>query len=336
MYLSDVELKRLLPQLKVETRDKTLPFTADQIQPCSIDLRLDNVFWRQTRRRGAIDLRRSVVQELNARRYWQRLELEKNQTISLKPGHMLLGRIYEKFTIPNGFAGKIEGRSSFARLGLMVHCSADFINPGYRGHMPLQLVNVGNTEIRLSPHLPICQLMLVKLSLPAEKPYGHDELDSKYMDDDGGPSYWWKDKHVKNLKSFLARQSSQTAIQEELFRLISKREIALIERFESFVEIHPISGYTNPKELLEGFARREDRDRKFAVLKHKAALWGGPAFFTMSIASILRQPYTSAHYVVWLTTVGLLSLSAWRFFYRDPPSDYLTPVELAKLDSAGD
>src|SRR5205085_4347843 len=121
-------------------------------------------------------------------------------SIVLKPSEMLLGRTYEIFTIPKDHAGKLEGRSSFARLGLAVHCSADFINPGYRGHMPLQLINFSRSSIRVFPLIPICQLILVRLSSTPTRVYGDRELSSKYMDDDGGPSYWWRDKRIKSLK----------------------------------------------------------------------------------------------------------------------------------------
>lgn len=116
---------------------------------------------------------------------------------------MLLGRTYDSFTIPPTLAGKLEGRSSFARMGLATHCSADFINPGYRGKMPLQLVNFGRTTIRLVPFVPICQLIFIQVSSHPERLYGERELSSKYMDDDGGPSYWWRDKRVKELQAAL-------------------------------------------------------------------------------------------------------------------------------------
>ncbi|HEY4233129.1 MAG TPA: hypothetical protein VGM76_06870, partial [Lacipirellulaceae bacterium] len=101
MYLSDVDLKKLLPSLQIETQNPDHSFEpSSQVQPCSIDMRLDSVFWRQKNRRGPMDLRRSVVDQVDARRYWQRMDVRPNETVTLKPGHMISGRVYEKFTIP--------------------------------------------------------------------------------------------------------------------------------------------------------------------------------------------------------------------------------------------
>ena len=100
------------------------------------------------------------------------MELHEGDSHTLKPGQIVMGRIYERFRIPPGYAGKIEGRSSFARLGLMVHCTGDFINPGWQGYMPLQLFNAGPYPLRLTPFLDVCQLMLVQLSGESERTYG--------------------------------------------------------------------------------------------------------------------------------------------------------------------
>lgn len=333
MYLSDNQLRELLPSLQIETRNHDHIFDADsQIQPCSIDLRLDTKFWRQKSRRGSLDLRRSVVEQLDARRYWQPVEIEPTETITLKPSQMLAGRVYERFTIPNGYAGKIEGRSSFARLGLMVHCGADFINPGYRGHMPLQLVNVGTTDIRLTPYLPICQLILIKLTSDADKPYGHDERESKYVDDDGGPSYWWKDKNVKKLEALLVERSVPDSVRFKVNQLIGKRDIDLIERFEHFVYTRPNLIWSNPDEVIDAFSKSENWKSRWASCRHRLALWAGPALLTLSIGAALRQPYSWMHYTLWAATPVLLLVTGWRYFFCDPPGDYLTPKELQKIE----
>lgn len=143
------------------------------------------------------------------------------------------GVAFETFTIPSACAGKLEGRSSFARMGLAVHCSADFINPGYRGHMPLQLVNLGKGSVRLFPQVPICQLVLVRLSSPPERVYGARELFSKYMDDDGGPSYWWRDKRIADLQAAFREFDVSERVQNEILELIGPREPELIEASRS-------------------------------------------------------------------------------------------------------
>lgn len=199
MYLSDRDIRALLPDLSFQTDHPDHPFVdTEQIQPCSVDLRLSNVFW--TRRRGhwlrrlvrrgpTVDLRKSHIQEIDPRREWRRAALAEGQSITIWPGQVVMGRIYESFRVPDEFAGKIEGRSSYARIGLAIHCTGDFINPGWHGFMPLQLFNASPFPIRILPYLPICQLMLISLSSRPDRTYGDDELASKYINDDGGPSY---------------------------------------------------------------------------------------------------------------------------------------------------
>ena len=218
MYLTDTEIRARLLELSFVCDNPQYPFVPDdQIQPCSVDLRLSNVFWEPSRR-STIDLRKSHLLELAPRRYWRKRVLKFGDHITLRPGRLLLARVYEMFAIPNDCAGRIEGRSSFARLGLSVHCTGDFLNPGYRGHMPLQLINFSPNPIRIFPYLPICQLMLIPLSSSPEKTYGAAELQSKYMDDDGGPSYWWRDKRIQNLHKLLAQRSVEDRIQHILRR----------------------------------------------------------------------------------------------------------------------
>lgn len=233
MYLCDRDIIELLPQLKICTDNKDFPFVPDeQIQPCSIDLRLSNVFWIPARR-GAIDLRKSRLLELSPRRHWKKVVLKPGESITIKPDRLLLGRIYEKFAMPVQSAGEIEGRSSFARMGLMVHCTGDFINPGYRGHMPLQLVNLGPNAIKVFPYVPICQLKLVRLSGRPARLYGERELQSKYMDDDGGPSYWWRDKRIRRLQKTLGEIDIAIAIQNSILDTIGFRSLRCLSDSKS-------------------------------------------------------------------------------------------------------
>ena len=234
MYLADRDIKLLLPEIGFETDDPAHSFVPDdQIQPSSVDLRLDSTFWVQISTR-AIDLRRSKLLELSPRRHWSKRRLHWGESITLKPGQMLLGRTFEKFTIPRVFAGKIEGRSSFSRMGLAVHCTGDFINPGYRGRMPLEIINFGKSPVRLFPLIPICQLIFIRLSSQAEVPYG-EALSNKYMDDDGGPSYWWRDKRIRQLHDALGEHDVSERVQDELLQLMGPRDPDLIERFEHFI-----------------------------------------------------------------------------------------------------
>src|ERR1035437_2238025 len=150
MYLADTELRALLAEMRFETAEAASRFDADlQVQPCSIDLRLDRVFWR-ARSGRTLDLSRSKLMELSPQMRWRRIVARSSEGVLLKPGEMILARTYEEFAIPNGFAGRIDGRSSFGRLGLLVHCTASLVNPGWRGRVPLELVNVSASPMRIT------------------------------------------------------------------------------------------------------------------------------------------------------------------------------------------
>jgi deoxycytidine triphosphate deaminase len=261
VYLADGDIRALLAEIQFETDDPTHPFDPDdQIQPCSVDVRLDGTFWRQ-RSRKTIDLRRAKLLELSPRRYWSKIVLRRGDTITLRPGEMILGRTYETFSIPPTCAGKIEGRSSFGRMALSVHCTADFINPGWRGRMPLELVNVGRHTLQLFPLLPIGQVMFIRLSSRPQRLYGELSLFSKYMNDDGGPSYWWRDKRIQQLHVALAEHDATERVQREILDFIGPREPELIERFEKMIRRLRREDLTNSSDLLDRFARREDRLR---------------------------------------------------------------------------
>lgn len=329
MYLCDRDIRALLPQMDICTHDPGFPFVPDeQIQPCSIDLRLSNVFWIPTRR-GTIDLRRSRLLELSPRRYWKRVVLRLGESITIRPGHLLLGCIYEKFTVPTECAGKIEGTSSFARMGLMVHCTGDFINPGYRGHMPLQLVNLGPNPIKVFPYLPICQLKLVRLSGRPDHIYGERELQSKYMDDDGGPSYWWRDKRIKQLQQTLGEVDIALTIQNNILDTIGFQEPEVLERFERLVAKLPSADLENANMLLDTFAKSEDRQR-FRDRMAKSVLCAlFPLFLSLSLGCLVEQPIGRWHIAFWVAAA--ISLPVSLLAYRYELGDYFGERELWEL-----
>jgi deoxycytidine triphosphate deaminase len=212
MYLADRDLRTLLPQIDVHVEEGAEAFDPGaQLQPASLDFRLSHVFWKP-QKRFPIDLRKARLLEVQPRRYYKRVQLAFGETITIRPRELLLGRTLEEFAVPNGFAAELTGRSSFARHGLMVSTTGGFINPGWRGRMPLQLVNLSPNAIRLVAGLPICQVRFVKLTDLAERPYGHEDLQSKYVNDDGGPSYWWRDKRIKALHERLSERVVEVRI----------------------------------------------------------------------------------------------------------------------------
>jgi|GEM_PF-758516 len=313
MYLADRDIKLLLHEIAFESDDPDHPFvTEDQVQPASVDLRLDSTFWLQKSKKP-IDLRRSKLLELSPRRHWSKVRLHWGESITLMPGQMLLGRTFEKFSIPQSCAGKIEGRSSFSRMGIAIHCTGDFINPGYRRRMPLEIFNCGRSAIRLFPLIPICQLIFVRLSSQAEIPYGA-ALSSKYMDDDGGPSYWWRDKRIRQLHTLLGEHDVSERVQDELLRLMGTRDPELIERFEQMVRNLKKDELTNSEEILERFAESEDKKLLLHRIYRGVLVGLAPLLIAASISSLFSQPfgwnrYGWLHYVLWAVTLLTIPVS---------------------------
>jgi hypothetical protein len=236
------------------------------------------------------------------------------ETITIRPRELLLGRTLEEFTVPNGYAAQLTGRSSFARLGLQVTASGGFINPGWRGRMPLQLTNLSPNPIRLVPGLPICQVHFVRLTDLPEKPYGHPDLDSKYMQDDGGPSYWWRDKRIKALHERLSERLVEARIQHQVERLMGDREPEVIERFERFVAALRVHELQSADSLLEQFAETEDRRRTF----RRWAINLSRGSFTVGISASLwvankLPPLHWWHWAVWGAALVSIAVSLYAF-----------------------
>lgn len=335
MYVCDKHLRDILPQINFREEDGAEPFQPDeQVQPASIDLRLSAVFWKPIRR-FAIDLRRPRLLEVQPRRYYRKVILRPGETIVIGPRQLLLGRTAEEFFMPNNYAGELVGRSSFARIGLMVSASGGYINPGWRGRMPLQLVNFSPNPIRIVAGLPICQIRFVQLTAPAERPYGHPALGSIYLDDDGGPSYWWRDKRIKRLHELLAERAVDLRIQRHLDSVIGPREPEVIERLEAYVARTRVAEMANAETLLDDFSHREERRRSI----RRWAINLARGSFTLGITGSLfvankLPPIQWWHWAVWVSALGLISLSVYAF--RTEVGDHFGLTERRSSRGAGD
>jgi hypothetical protein len=127
--------------------------------------------------------------------------------------------------------------------------------------MPLQLYNASPFPIRILPYLPICQLKIVKLSSTPTRTYGDEQLRSKYVNDDGGPSYWWRDRRVEEIHKRLGQVQVPEQIQTEIVELVRFKDPDLLERFQRFVGSRRSGQVENADAILECFSRREDRRR---------------------------------------------------------------------------
>ena len=152
------------------------PFDAALIQPSSIDVRMDRFFRVFNNSRYT-----HIDPKLQQDERTTLVEVAEDEPFVLHPGEFVLGATLEKFTLPANLAGRLEGKSSLGRLGLLTHSTAGFIDPGFSGHITLELSNVANLPITLWPGMKVGQLALFGMSSPAETPYGAGSLGSKYQ-----------------------------------------------------------------------------------------------------------------------------------------------------------
>jgi deoxycytidine triphosphate deaminase len=327
MLQSDCELRALLPKMEFETDDHQRPFRPDdQIQPCSIDLRLDRCFWipRKPRFRAAIDFRNSAQGEFDVKHFFPVRWLRVGDGITIKPGQMVLGRTFEKFTIPNGFAGKLEGRSTFSRLGLSVHCTGDFINPGWRGRMPLQFVNHGAVPIILTPYLSICQLLVIKVASESKTPYGSTDMGHKYMNEEGEPSRYWQDARIKKLQEACGRVSVPERVKKEFIRAIGGKGGEVVDRFLPFLYSLPPSEITSAREVLERFADRDSRKMAWSKRSLLFCKWLPLLPLTTSLGALFKTPYEELHYLIWALTAIMFPVGVWAMFFAKEPDQPFT------------
>lgn len=114
--------------------------------------------------------------------------LEDGEAFIIHPGEFALASTYETIKLPKHLVGRVEGRSSIGRLGVTVHVTAGYIDPGFHGKITLEISNIGKMPIAIYPKQRICQIVFETMTSPAKRPYGHPERDSKYMGQNGPES----------------------------------------------------------------------------------------------------------------------------------------------------
>ncbi len=170
--LSDGTIMRLV----ADGRIKIDPWEESMVQPASLDLRLGGSFRVfHNHKVTAIDLRDPP------RNLTEQISVEQDEPFVIHPGEFCLGRTLERVELPDDIVARIEGKSSLGRLGLIVHATAGFCDPGWKGTLTLELNNLTRVPIRLYAGLPIAQLSFMTLDAPALRPYGDAGLGSKYQ-----------------------------------------------------------------------------------------------------------------------------------------------------------
>ncbi len=176
MLLSDRDIKAEIESGRVRLD----PYDPGLIQPASIDVRLDRYFRVfENHRYPHID---PAIEQPELTRL---IETHGDEPFVLHPGEFVLASTYEVVTLPDDVAGRLEGRSSLGRLGLLTHSTAGWIDPGFSGHVTLELSNVATLPIKLWPGMKTGQLCLFRTSSPAEHPYGSAVYGSRYQDQRG-------------------------------------------------------------------------------------------------------------------------------------------------------
>ncbi|MBA2554369.1 MAG: dCTP deaminase [Geodermatophilaceae bacterium] len=172
MLLSDRDLRAEVDAGRLALE----PYDAGLVQPSSIDVRLDRFFRVFNNSRYTHIDPAEQQDELTTL-----VEPDGDEAFVLHPGEFVLGSTLEVVSLPDDLAGRLEGKSSLGRLGLLTHSTAGFIDPGFSGHITLELSNVANLPIMLWPGMKIGQLCLFRLSSPAEYPYGSEIYGSRYQ-----------------------------------------------------------------------------------------------------------------------------------------------------------
>lgn len=177
MILADKDILQRIKkgEIKIE------PFDKNAVQPSTVDLHLHHeirVFdnWET----GVVDVKKKIDVS--------RLVKISERGFIIHPGEFLLGSTVEKITLPRDIAGKLEGRSSLGRLGLVIHATAGYVDPGFSGWLTFELSNLSRLPIRIYPGMKIAQICFFQMTSPVLRPYGSRGLGSKYQGQKGPTS----------------------------------------------------------------------------------------------------------------------------------------------------
>ena len=183
MVLADATIRRLIAEGRIGIE----PYDEALLQPSSVDVRVDRYFRVfRNNRYPYIDVK-AEQEELT-----ELVEIDPETPFVLHPGEFVLGSTLERVRLPDDLVARLEGKSSLGRLGLLIHSTAGFIDPGWDGHVTLELSNVANLPITIYVGMKIGQLSFMQLTEPSERPYGSGGLGSKYQGQKGPTAsrYW--------------------------------------------------------------------------------------------------------------------------------------------------
>ena len=180
VVLSDRDIKKYINENKLVIENHS-----GEIDPCSIDLRLSNKFRF---------FKKSDITHVDVKNISQNLteykEIDKDEAIVIHPHELILGSTLESVKIPYDLVGSLDGKSSLGRIGIVVHSTANSVDPGFKGNITLEISNISSLPVKLWPGMKICRLSFIKLSSPSENPYDKRK-DSKYRDQERPEDSKW-------------------------------------------------------------------------------------------------------------------------------------------------
>ncbi|HEX2051574.1 MAG TPA: dCTP deaminase [Actinomycetota bacterium] len=184
MILSDRDIRAALAAGRIGIE----PCDDADVQPSSVDLRVDRYFRTfHNHRYRVIDVKEEMDDLTEA------VEVAEDEAFVLHPGEFVLGSTREYVRLPDDLVARLEGKSSLGRLGLLIHSTAGYVDPGFEGHLTLELSNVANLPITIYPGMKIGQISFFRLTSAAENPYGSDAVGSKYQGQRGPtPSRYYR------------------------------------------------------------------------------------------------------------------------------------------------
>lgn len=194
MVLSDRTIKEEISRGRIVVE----PLDISCLQPASIDIHLDKklLVFRTWRYPFYIDVRENI-EDLT-----EMIELEEEKPFFLQPGEFVLASTLECITLPDDIVARLEGKSSLGRIGLLIHSTAGYVDPGWHGHLTLELSNVAKLPITLYNKMKIGQISFHRLTSPAERPYGGAGLGSKYQGQtEPTASRYYRDFEQKSSRS---------------------------------------------------------------------------------------------------------------------------------------
>ena len=173
MVLSDRTIREEIAKKRIVIE----PLDPSCIQPASVDVHLDRrlLVFKTWRSPFYVDVKQRH-DDLN-----EAVEIEDDRPFLLPPGEFVLGSTVENIVLPDDIVGRLEGKSSLGRIGLLIHSTAGYVDPGWQGHLTLELSNVAKLPVTLYHGMKIGQISFVRLTSPAERLYGDESLGSKYQ-----------------------------------------------------------------------------------------------------------------------------------------------------------